>query len=146
MNKIRLLPVVVMAVAALLVLKTMGLVTNGGYLLAGETPSRAQEHGGGGGDHGGGGAAVEGDGTATPADAPTLEDSSPTLDDAAPTLGDALLGAARGNDDSPPRVLVIRAIVPAAYQLMAAPAAPAMAEPAPIPASPKSKDPGLRLD
>ena len=84
MNKIRLLPVVVMAVAALLVLKTLGLVTNGGYVLTGVTAARAA---GGGGEGGEGGAAVGGDGTATPADAPTLEDSSPTLDDGAPTIG-----------------------------------------------------------
>jgi len=83
-NKIRLLPVVVMAVAALLVLKTLGLVTNGGYVLTGVTAARAA---GGGGEGGEGGAAVGGDGTATPADAPTLEDSSPTLDDGAPTIG-----------------------------------------------------------
>ena len=35
MTKIRLLPVVVLAIAALLVLKTLGLVTNGGYVLTG---------------------------------------------------------------------------------------------------------------
>ena len=39
MTNIRLLPVVVLAIAALLVLKTMGLVTNGGYVLTGEESS-----------------------------------------------------------------------------------------------------------
>lgn len=81
MKNIRLLPVVVMAVAALLVLKTIGLVTNGGYVLTGvataraegDQPSAAAEGGEGGGD------------PTLPGEA-TMEDTSPTLADPAPTL------------------------------------------------------------
>lgn len=83
MNRIRLLPVVVLAISALLVLKTMGLVTSGGYLLTGVGTARAA--GGGGGSASGG--TAEADHTTTPASEPTLQDTSPTLDDAAPTLG-----------------------------------------------------------
>src|SRR5690606_21156173 len=39
-TNIRLLPVVVVAITALLVLKTLGLVTNGGYVLAGTSMAR----------------------------------------------------------------------------------------------------------
>ena len=85
MTNIRLLPVVILAVAALLVLKTVGLVTNGGYVLTGV--STAQAAGGGGGDHGGG-AAASGETVTLPSE-PTIEDGSPTLTDAAPTLGEA---------------------------------------------------------
>ena len=59
MKNVRLLPVVIMAVAALLVLKTFGLVTHGGYVLTGPTIARAA---------GGGAAPAEpaaGDGGAT---------------------------------------------------------------------------------
>lgn len=98
MNKIRLLPVVVMAVAALLVLKTMGLVTNGGYLLTGVTTARAA--GGGGGGEGGGEAAAEGGDGATMSSGPTLEDTSPTLADGAPTIG-APAAAAGGGHGAP---------------------------------------------
>lgn len=82
MTRIRLLPVVVMAIAALLVLKTLGLVTNGAYVLTGVTTVQAA--GGGGG---GGGGTTEADATVTPAGEPTLEDTAPTLADPAPTLG-----------------------------------------------------------
>ena len=85
MTNIRLLPVVILAVAALLVLKTVGLVTNGGYVLTGV--SQAQAAGGGGGGHGGGSAAP-GETVTLPSE-PTMEDGSPTLSDAAPTLGEA---------------------------------------------------------
>lgn len=89
MTNIRLLPVVILAVAALLVLKTVGLVTNGGYVLTGV--GTAQAAGGGGGDQGGG-AATSGETVTLPSE-PTIEDGSPTLTDAAPTLGEA------GGDD-----------------------------------------------
>jgi flagellar motility protein MotE (MotC chaperone) len=68
-KNIRLLPVVVMAIAALLVLKTFGLVTNGGYVLN----TRVQ-------------AADEVETLALPGE-PTIADTSPTLTDLAPTVG-----------------------------------------------------------
>ncbi|MEQ9635999.1 MAG: hypothetical protein RLW68_07935 [Devosia marina] len=89
MTNIRLLPVVILAVSALLVLKTVGLVTNGGYVLTGV--STAQAAGGGGGDNGGG-AAASGETVTLPSE-PTIEDGSPTLTDAAPTLGEAAGGS-----------------------------------------------------
>lgn len=82
MTKVRLLPIVVMAIAALLVLKTLGLVTNGGYVLTGVSMARAE---GAGADSNGG--TTEADLTVTPAGEPTIEDSSPTLADPNPTLG-----------------------------------------------------------
>ncbi|MFD2646556.1 MotE family protein [Devosia albogilva] len=86
MNRIRLLPVVVLAISALLVLKTLGLVTNGGYVLVGASPVQAA--GGGGGSHGeAGGVVTESDATLTFPDEPTLEDTAPTVTDTAPTLG-----------------------------------------------------------
>ncbi len=81
MTNIRLLPVVILAVAALLVLKTVGLVTNGGYVLTGVSTV----HAAGGG---GGGAAATGETVTLPSE-PTIEDGSPTMTDAAPTLGEA---------------------------------------------------------
>ena len=100
MTNIRLLPVVVLAIAALLVLKTVGLVTNGGYVLSGV--SQAQAAGGGGGH-----AAPAA--TETPAGEPTMEDISPTLTDAAPTLAaavepDPAHGAETGQGGMPPLV------------------------------------------
>lgn len=95
MTKIRLLPVVVLAVTALLMLKTMGLITNGGYVLTGITAARASG-GGGGGEAGG---TTETDATITPMAEPTLEDTSPTISDSAPTLGDE--PAAAGGHDAP---------------------------------------------
>ena len=83
MTNIRLLPVVILAVAALLVLKTVGLVTNGGYVLTGMSTAQAAGDGG----HGGG-AAASGETVTLPSE-PTIEDGSPTLTDAAPTLGEA---------------------------------------------------------
>lgn len=85
MTRIRLLPVVVLAISALLVLKTVGLVTHGGYVLTGVGTARAS-----GASSGGEGAGTtETDATVTPAAEPTLEDTSPTLSDTAPTLGEA---------------------------------------------------------
>lgn len=84
MTRIRLLPVVVLAISALLVLKTLGLATHGGYLLTGVTTARASGASSGGGE---GAGTTEADSSVTPAPEPTLEDTSPTLSDAAPTLG-----------------------------------------------------------
>lgn len=78
MTNIRLLPVVILAVAALLVLKTVGLVTNGGYVLTGVGVAQAA----------GGGAGAEPGETITLPGEPTIEDSSPTLSDGTPTLGE----------------------------------------------------------
>lgn len=72
MTNIRLLPVVVVAITALLVLKTLGLVTNGGYVLAGTSMARAAEG--------------EAAGEVTLPSGPTLTDTTPTLEDGAPTL------------------------------------------------------------
>ncbi|UYO00667.1 MAG: hypothetical protein KIT02_05490 [Devosia sp.] len=83
MSNVRLLPVVILAVAALLVLKVTGMVFNGGYVLTGV--ATAQAAGGGGG---GGGAAAPGEAITLPTE-PTLEDLTPTATDGAPTLGEA---------------------------------------------------------
>lgn len=94
MTNIRLLPVVVLAISALLVLKTLGLVTEGGYVLAGV--GVAQAAGGGGSPS-----------TEAPADAggalsigePTVEETSPTIADPAPTLPTAKPAAGHGGTD-----------------------------------------------
>lgn len=81
MTNIRLLPVVILAVAALLVLKTLGLATNGGYVLTGVSVAEAA----------GGGAApattpvAQGDTVTMPSE-PTIADTTPTLGDKTPTL------------------------------------------------------------
>mgnify|MGYP000079266785 CR=1 FL=1 len=81
MTNVRLLPVVVMAIAALLVFKTIGLITNGGYVLTGVNFAQAS-----------GAAAASGAGegnadhTLTLPEQPTIEDSSPTIADPAPTM------------------------------------------------------------
>lgn len=62
---VRLLPVVIFAAAALLLLKGIGLVTNGGYVLSGT--GQVQAAGGAGGSV-------------------AIADTSPTLEDTAPTL------------------------------------------------------------
>ncbi len=80
MTNIRLLPVVVLAIAALLVLKTVGLVSNGGYVLTGA--GRAQASGAAAPAPGG----AEGEETLSLPQEPTMEDTSPTLDDPAPTM------------------------------------------------------------
>lgn len=95
MTNIRLLPVVVLAIAALLVLKTMGLVTNGGYVLTGVGAAQAA-----GATGGGEAGTTEADLTVTPAGEPTLEDTSPTLSDSAPTLG-APTAEAGGHGEAP---------------------------------------------
>jgi flagellar motility protein MotE (MotC chaperone) len=77
-KNIRLLPVVVLAISALLVLKTMGLVTNGGYVLSGASAVQAASAPKPAADAGAGEAAALSD--------PTISDTSPTLTDASPTL------------------------------------------------------------
>ena len=92
MTRIRLLPVVVLAIAALLVLKTLGLVTNGGYVLTGMGAVQAA-----GASSGGEAGSTEPDSTITPAGEPTIEDTNPTLSDTAPTLGGEPADAAGGH-------------------------------------------------
>lgn len=82
MTNIRLLPVVIIAITALLALKTFGLATNGGYVLTGV--GIAQAAGGGGG----GSSAAAGDTVTLPSE-PTIQDASPTMADGTPTLGQA---------------------------------------------------------
>lgn len=84
MTNIRLLPVVILAITALLVLKTMGLVTNGGYVLTGVGTAQAA---GGGGGSGHGASAAPGETLTLPSE-PTIADSSPTLADGSPTMGE----------------------------------------------------------
>lgn len=76
MTQIRLLPVVIVAACALLLLKGLGIVTNGGYVLVGVEVARAA-----------GAAAVQESTTnlEMPAE-PTMSDKRPLLDDSAPTL------------------------------------------------------------
>lgn len=82
MTRIRLLPVVIMVIGALLVLKTMGLVTQGHYALSGVSPALAAGGGAPAADH----AAPAGDVTLHQ---PTMSDASPTMGDTAPTMGAA---------------------------------------------------------
>ncbi|RYE59504.1 MAG: hypothetical protein EOP20_04750, partial [Hyphomicrobiales bacterium] len=99
MNRIRLLPVVILVVAALLVLKTVGLVTQGHYALSGVSPALAAGGGGGeaaAGGHGGGAAAPT---ATTTLQQPTLSDSAPTMADTAPTAGEQ--PAAAGGHGAP---------------------------------------------
>lgn len=100
MTRIRLLPVVILVVAALLVLKTVGLVTQGHYALSGVTPAIAAGGGGGeaAGGHGGGAAAPVG---TTTLQQPTLSDAAPTLGDTSPTLGQQAEAAAGGHGAPP---------------------------------------------
>ena len=92
MKSIRLLPVVVMAVSALLVLKTVGLVTSGGYVLGGVTTVQAA--GGGGAPAAAGGAEAEAGVDITLPPEPTMTDDSPTLTDETPTMGQGAPAAA----------------------------------------------------
>ncbi|WDR03748.1 hypothetical protein PSQ19_06775 [Devosia algicola] len=78
MKSVRLLPVVICAITALLVFKTVSLVTTGSYVL-GVATARAEEHGGGASETGGD-AAIELPGE------PTLQDDSPIMTDMSPTL------------------------------------------------------------
>jgi flagellar motility protein MotE (MotC chaperone) len=88
-NKIRLLPVVVVAIAALLVLKTLGLVTNGGYVLGGVGVAQAASDPAAAGPAEGGDLALPGE--------PTIKDTSPTLTDPNPTLAPASAAAVGGH-------------------------------------------------
>ncbi|WP_224702861.1 MotE family protein [Devosia aquimaris] len=90
MTNIRLLPVVVLAIAALLVFKTIGLVTNGGYVLGGVRQAVASGAAPAGG--GEGASAEGGDATMTMPSEPTIEDTTPTLADPSPTLKPAAEG------------------------------------------------------
>jgi flagellar motility protein MotE (MotC chaperone) len=93
-TSIRLLPVVILAIAALLIFKSVGIVTQGGYVLAGV--GHVQAAGGGGGHGGGGGeAAASGETLALPSE-PTIEDTNPTLESTNPTLGAAAPGGDHG--------------------------------------------------
>ena len=76
-RQVRLLPVVILAGAALLVLKGAGIMTGGGYVLTGPLTVQAA---------GGGHAAAPAGATMTLPTEPTIKDGSPVLDDAAPTL------------------------------------------------------------
>lgn len=86
MKNIRLLPVVIMAVAALLLLKTLGLVGNGSYVLTGVSRAEAAGESSAGGSAGGSKSNVMADDTPTLPGEPTMEDSTPTLADPAPTM------------------------------------------------------------
>ncbi len=121
MTNIRLLPVVVLAIAALLVLKTMGLVTNGGYVLTGVGAAQAA-----GATGGGEAGTTEADLTVTPAGEPTMEDTSPTLSDNAPTLG-APAEEAGGHGEAPAEEATGEA--PATGELPAIPPAETPANP-----------------
>jgi flagellar motility protein MotE (MotC chaperone) len=77
-RQIRLLPVVIFASVALLLLKGTGIMTGGGYVLTGPLTVQAA---------GGGGKAAPGTDASMPMPAePTISDDSPVLDDGAPTL------------------------------------------------------------
>lgn len=121
MTNIRLLPVVVLAIAALLVLKTLGLVTNGGYVLTGVGAAQAA-----GATSGGEAGTTEADLTVTPAGEPTMEDTSPTLSDSAPTLG-APAEEAGGHGEAPAEEAAGEA--PATGELPAMPPAETPANP-----------------
>ena len=89
MKSVRLLPVVVLAGLALLLFKSVGLLTDGGYVLTGVAEVMA-EVGAKATEEGGAEAAEErGDTTITLPSEPTMMDASPTLDDGAPTLGES---------------------------------------------------------
>jgi flagellar motility protein MotE (MotC chaperone) len=92
-KSVRLLPIVIAAGAALLMLKSVGLVTEGGYVLSGASTAFA---------------AGAGSGSSTEAGAeatdPVMRDASPTLDDGAPTLplkADSGHGDDLGDDATP---------------------------------------------
>ncbi|WP_240229660.1 MotE family protein [Devosia lacusdianchii] len=120
MKNIRLLPVVILAVAALLVLKTVGLVTNGGYALTGVTVARAA-----GGTPAAPAEGAEAGGDPTLPNEATMEDTSPTLADPAPTLAPQTApeaGAAPGGGHGAPAA---EAAAPAATEGEAAAEHPA---------------------
>ena len=96
LKQIRLLPVVIAATGALLLLKGLGIMTTGGYVLTGPTVAIAS---GGGGGHGAPAAeAAGGDAGITLPEQPTMTDLSPVLSDGAPTL--PLRGDTHGGGDA----------------------------------------------
>ena len=97
MKQIRLLPVVIAAALALLVLKGFGIMTGGGYVLTGPTQVQAAGDASGGSEPAGQDADAAG--MAMPVE-PTMTDSSPVLDDGAPTIG--VRGAPSGHGDPGP--------------------------------------------
>lgn len=84
MRTVRLLPVVVCAAGALLALKTVGLVTHGGYVLTAVSPAAAA------------GTEAEGNGEVVLPTEPTIADEAPTLADGAPTFDPAALADSHG--------------------------------------------------
>jgi flagellar motility protein MotE (MotC chaperone) len=111
-----------MAIAALLVLKTLGLVTNGSYVLGGV--SVVQAAGASGASEAG---TTEADLTVTPVGEPTMEDTSPTLVDPAPTIGEQ--PAEASSDHGAPAAEGGDAAVEAALPAIGAAPAPDMAVP-----------------
>jgi flagellar motility protein MotE (MotC chaperone) len=94
----RLLPVVIAATSALLLLKGVGLMTSGGYVLVGAQQAQAA---GAAPAAGHGGATSGGDPTMELPPEHTLEDSSPTLTDASPVLALGGEAAAGGHGAAP---------------------------------------------
>lgn len=90
MTNIRLLPVVILAITALLVLKTFGLVTSGGYVLTGVGVAQAA------GGNGASGAAEAQGVTVTLPSEPTIQDNTPTMQDGTPTMGAAAAAGGHG--------------------------------------------------
>jgi flagellar motility protein MotE (MotC chaperone) len=86
MKPVRLLPIVICAAGALLAFKTVGLATNGGYVLSGSAIAVAEEAA-----HGGA-AAPNANGEITIPKEPTFIDTSPTIADLSPTLGEPAAG------------------------------------------------------
>lgn len=83
LRQIRLLPVVIAATCALLLLKGVGIMTSGGYVLTGTDAAVAA---GGGGGHEAPAADAGAEAMLTLPVEPTMTDSSPVLDDHAPVL------------------------------------------------------------
>lgn len=97
MKQIRLLPIVILAAGALLLLKGFGIMTGGGYVLTGASAVQAA---GAAPKKAGGEAATMSDGAATMSmpEEPTMVDESPTMEDDAPTLS---LGGDGGGHGKP---------------------------------------------
>lgn len=92
----RLIPTLIVAASALLVFKTVGIVTGGGYTLVG-TGTAIAAGGGGGGEHAAPAADVGGGLDGPVLSEHTLEDTSPTLGDTDETLSLGEPAAAHGN-------------------------------------------------
>lgn len=97
MNTVRLLPIVIVAISALLVLKGIGLVTDGAYVLTGIGEAQAA----GGGGHEATAAPVSTGETLEIAADPTMTDSSPTLTDTSPMLPGLEPAHGGGGHDAP---------------------------------------------